>query len=66
MTARRSGHERGVTRYAAEQWAAAKLMACRILESTVRLHVKKDLNASDNIFADIQFADIQYENIKRT
>jgi hypothetical protein len=33
--------------YEAEQWTATMLMACRILESVLRLHVKEDLNASD-------------------
>jgi hypothetical protein len=33
--------------YEAEQWTATILMACRILESTLRLHVEEDLNASD-------------------
>jgi hypothetical protein len=33
--------------YEAEQWTATMLMACRILESTLRLHVEEDLNASD-------------------
>jgi hypothetical protein len=33
--------------YEIEQWTATMLMACRILESTLRLHVEEDLNASD-------------------
>ncbi|MDR0639224.1 MAG: hypothetical protein LBG27_10080 [Spirochaetaceae bacterium] len=33
--------------YEAEQWTAAMLMDGRSLESTLRLHVKEDLNSSD-------------------
>jgi hypothetical protein len=33
--------------YEAKQWTATMLMACRIFESTLRLHVKEDLNSSD-------------------
>ncbi|GHU60023.1 hypothetical protein FACS189444_6480 [Spirochaetia bacterium] len=33
--------------YEIEQWTATTLMACRILESTLRLHVQEDLNAED-------------------
>jgi hypothetical protein len=42
--------------YEAGQWTATVLMACRILESTLRLHAEEDLNASDvnNINESIQ------------
>ncbi|GMO52258.1 MAG: hypothetical protein Pg6C_17760 [Treponemataceae bacterium] len=33
--------------YEDEQWTAAALMACRILESVLRLHAEEDLNASE-------------------
>jgi hypothetical protein len=33
--------------YKDEQWTAATLMACRILESVLRLHAEEDLNASE-------------------
>jgi hypothetical protein len=36
-----------LTVYEVEQWTATMLMACRILESTLRLHVEEDLNACE-------------------